>query len=263
MDQRCRQATPLATAASWRDHRHRRESGLLYQGWLVIAVTVALVLAAAGREYSDAQAQTPMPSPTPPLMFGVGSATIPPGAVASFAIRFAPIPPGQPIPRGRPPAITVENRSTDPIATTYSAGTLILDAPAGLILRIVNDEALDACTPTVGTALRCWAFAMGSKYIVVTTGVSDAPTEQVSLPAGCSNVVLSWPRYTPLRVVAEAIDPPGALDSIWRYIPARQRFYGFKPSAPIEVNDYQEISAPLEAVFLCLRAPGMLTRPLG
>ena len=84
-------------------------------------------------------------------------------------------------------------------------------------------------------------------------------TEMVPLVAGCTNVALTWPDGTPTGAVARAITPPQALLAIWRYDSARQRFQAFSPQAP-QASDLLTVNA-LDAVFICMSAPGTLTRP--
>ena len=85
-------------------------------------------------------------------------------------------------------------------------------------------------------------------------------TETVPLPQGCSNVTLPWPSGTPVAAVAEAISPPEALTSIWRYDAASRRFLGFAPGGGA-ANDFRSV-AYLDAVFICLSRAGTLRRPL-
>ena len=214
-------------------------------------------------------AQTPIPSPTPtssapPTLPEVvrtfGAHVIPPGSTIRFSYPIATPAPGQPTPRGLPPPITVENRSDRPVVGRYSGFDLTLEAPDGTLIRVLDVPATSsACQPHEGAVVRCSAFASG--LVAFTLVSAEVPTEAIALPVGCTNLTLTWPQLTPLRMVAAAITPPGALESIWRFIPARQRFLGFAPTAPDPANDYTAISAPLEAVFICMTAPGTLMRP--
>jgi hypothetical protein len=86
--------------------------------------------------------------------------------------------------------------------------------------------------------------------------------EEVQLRSGCTNVVLTWPRFMPVAWVVETVRPTGAVDSIWRYWPSDGRFVGYAPDAPESANDYTATIENLEPVFLCLRQSATLTRPV-
>jgi hypothetical protein len=90
---------------------------------------------------------------------------------------------------------------------------------------------------------------------------SPGLTETIPLPAGCTNVVLTWAAGTPLGAVAANVAPANALVSIFRLEAVQGRFIGYSPIAPAFANDYTTVASRLEAVFVCLSAPGRLTRP--
>ncbi|MGH2583396.1 MAG: PKD domain-containing protein, partial [Dehalococcoidia bacterium] len=94
-----------------------------------------------------------------------------------------------------------------------------------------------------------------------TVSAAQPQDERFPLPTGCNNVVLTWPVGTPLGTVANAVSPPGVVQSIFRLDPVQQRFLGFSPSAPSFANDYTMVETSLEAVFFCVTAPGTLVRP--
>lgn len=83
--------------------------------------------------------------------------------------------------------------------------------------------------------------------------------ESVSLVAGCNNVALPFASGTSIRVVAGQIQPPGALQSIFRYDAATSRWLAFSPDTPESLNDYLMVGARLEPVFICMDGPGTLT----
>ena len=87
-----------------------------------------------------------------------------------------------------------------------------------------------------------------------------APGEGVRLFAGCNNVSLTWPSGTPTSEVAAAVSPSGALVAVWRYDVAQGRFLGFAPQFP-QASDLTTVNG-LDAVFICTREPGTLTRPV-
>ena len=79
------------------------------------------------------------------------------------------------------------------------------------------------------------------------------------LPAGCSNVTLTWPGGTALGTVATGIAPATALESVWRYDAAGQRFLGYSPN-PAAPSDLLTVGR-LDAVFICTTANAQLTQP--
>lgn len=93
-------------------------------------------------------------------------------------------------------------------------------------------------------------------------GGASGNTEAVPLSTGCSNVALTWPTGTPVSTVAAAVSPAGVLESIFKLDAAMGRFRGFSPNAPAFANDYNMVEGSLEAVFVCVRSPGTLNRPV-
>ena len=86
-------------------------------------------------------------------------------------------------------------------------------------------------------------------------------TESVALFAGCNNQVLTWQAGTSLTAAAEAVTPAGILESIWHYDAAQARFLGFSPN-PLAPSDYATTRTSLDAAFICVRADGVLNRPV-
>ena len=74
--------------------------------------------------------------------------------------------------------------------------------------------------------------------------------ERAELRAGCNNVALTYAPGTMTSVVAQNIEPRGAVDAMRRYDNATGRFVGWSPIAPESVNDYREVGARLEPVFV-------------
>jgi hypothetical protein len=89
-----------------------------------------------------------------------------------------------------------------------------------------------------------------------------ATTDTVQLAAICNNVALTWPAGTPISMVAAAVQPAAAVESIWRQtiVNDMQTFIAYSPimGAP---SDYTAVQTPLDAVFICMREAGTLTRP--
>jgi hypothetical protein len=86
-----------------------------------------------------------------------------------------------------------------------------------------------------------------------------AATTRVDLTAGCTNLVLTWPDGTPIGAVVAALSSNGLLNAIWWLDAATRQFRGFSP-APGAPNDLTTVNR-LQTVFICLTAPGTLTRP--
>jgi hypothetical protein len=107
---------------------------------------------------------------------------------------------------------------------------------------------------TVGTT----AVISGQQQTTTTTPPTTA-TARVDLAAGCSNVVLTWPDGTSIGAVVAALQTTGVLNAIWWLDAATRQFRGYSP-APGAPNDLTTVSR-LQPVFICLTAPGTLTRP--
>jgi len=99
----------------------------------------------------------------------------------------------------------------------------------------------------------------GARVTFTTVGGSEQ-TESVALAAGCNTVVLTWPNGTPIGQVVGAVRPAEALIAVWRFDATQGRFFGFSPQAA-QASDLTMVNR-LDAVFLCLRGPGMLARPV-
>jgi hypothetical protein len=91
--------------------------------------------------------------------------------------------------------------------------------------------------------------------------------EDVRLPPGCTNVVLTWPGGTAIAEVAGVVrsvffpDPaPPPLVAIWRHDVALGRFVAWSP-LPEAPNDLTEVNE-LDAVFICVQTAAFLTRPV-
>ena len=87
--------------------------------------------------------------------------------------------------------------------------------------------------------------------------------QAVELPAGCSNVVSTFPRGTSPETVLRSMTYPFRVMGIWRYDPARGRFLGWSLRASLtapEANDLTEL-ARLDALWVCVTQPATLYRP--
>lgn len=153
--------------------------------------------------------------------------------------------------------------------TTDANGNITINnVPAGscqLNEAVGSGFTFVSATPQGGTAVTTNPGAITvtsgqTLNLVVTNRQAPAAVDVVQLPTGCSNVALTWPAGTSLSVVAAAVSPPGTLESIFLLDAALGRFRGFSP-LPNAPNDYVMTGTSLEAVFICMRSPGTLSRP--
>lgn len=81
------------------------------------------------------------------------------------------------------------------------------------------------------------------------------------LPAGCSVLVSHFPVITVPALIAAAVEPQSALESLWRFHAPLNRFEGWAPlpSAPTDLRGY----LPGETIVICLRAPARFYMPDG
>lgn len=81
------------------------------------------------------------------------------------------------------------------------------------------------------------------------------------LPAGCSVLVSRFPVIAVPALVAAALEPRSALESLWRFHAPLNRFEGWAPipGAPADLRGY----LPGEAIVICLRAPARFYMPDG
>ena len=124
-----------------------------------------------------------------------------------------------------------------------------------------------AFTVTTETPACLWVFEASARdgspinvvQIPLTLLPSAGPTETVPLFPGCNNVTMTWSNGAPIETVAAAVSPAGALRAIWLYVPLRQGFFGWSPlpGAPVDLLAVSR----LDAVFICMNAPGTLARP--
>jgi hypothetical protein len=97
--------------------------------------------------------------------------------------------------------------------------------------------------------------------IQIAPGSSPPPSHTVALVLGCNNVALTFPVGQSTRDIARSVFPADAVVSIWLYSASDARFIGYAPDVPSSASDYTATRSPLEAVFVCMRAPGTLTQP--
>lgn len=163
----------------------------------------------------------------------------------------------------------IVNQSDQPATALDDGRVLTLSVPEGSTLQAeVVYEGLYAQTvpcptePQSPHVARCIVFEYRATptFVRFTTSTVPPAIEQLLLMPGCSNVVLTWPQQTPLDLVARAVSPEGALEAIWKFDAAQERFFAFSPQAH-QASDLTLVDR-LDAVFICVRMPGMLTRPI-
>ncbi len=92
----------------------------------------------------------------------------------------------------------------------------------------------------VGLALVVYSSPLVQAQQVATITL-PAPGSTKTLYEGCNNIALTFPDRTTVghphpgstdKGVVDAIEPPSALQSIWRYDAALKQFLGFSAAAP-------------------------------
>jgi len=119
-------------------------------------------------------------------------------------------------------------------------------------------------TYTVTLTVNTGAGQSGSATTTATISSAPPPpptTEPVPLPAGCTNVALTWPVGTPLSTVTAAVSPTTAVLSIFTLDTSTGQFRGFSPTAPPFANNFIQVETNLQAVFICTTGPATLNRP--
>ncbi len=81
----------------------------------------------------------------------------------------------------------------------------------------------------------------------------------MKLVAGCNPLAATWPDATPIETVAKGVAPPEALDAVWVFDPESGTWQGFSAAAP-EASDLTTVNQ-LDAIFVCMNAPGTISRP--
>jgi hypothetical protein len=110
-----------------------------------------------------------------------------------------------------------------------------------------------------------WLWLSGLVAVVVLLAATVAPRlasaqRTVDLVVGCNPVALTHDDGTAITTVAEGVAPVGALQTIWKYLPAEGRWLGYMAGAPAGVSDLQTVER-LDAVFVCVNAVATITMP--
>jgi glucose/arabinose dehydrogenase len=87
------------------------------------------------------------------------------------------------------------------------------------------------------------------------------PGTDTALYDGWNNVSLTFVGATPVDVVAHAIEPESALDSIWRFDAPSQTWDGFDPDAPPAVNTLDSVNTGDIVLVRVHAVPGTVPTP--
>jgi beta-lactamase superfamily II metal-dependent hydrolase len=96
-----------------------------------------------------------------------------------------------------------------------------------------------------------WGSGLSAQQVATIT--LPMPGTSKVLYEGCNNISLTFPDGTAAQDVAAAVNPSSAMQSMWRYDAAQNRFLGFSPAAP-QASDLLSVGF-LDAVWVCVAAP--------
>ena len=102
-------------------------------------------------------------------------------------------------------------------------------------------------------------FASGLSAQQVATITLPAPGATKALYEGCNNIALTFAAGTPTQSVVNAVEPPSAVQAIWRHDAAQNRFLGFSAAAP-QASDLLTVNF-LDAVWVCVTAQAVAPTP--
>jgi beta-lactamase superfamily II metal-dependent hydrolase len=108
-----------------------------------------------------------------------------------------------------------------------------------------------------GFVVLSWATRLGAQQAA--TIALPAPGTTEALYDGCNNIALTFPDGTASQAVVNAVQPSGAVQSIWRYDALLKKSEGFSPAAP-QASDLLTVDF-LDAVWICVTAPQAGTSP--
>ena len=106
------------------------------------------------------------------------------------------------------------------------------------------------------SALVAAAFLFAAAF--VPNSVSAQRT--VTLVVGCNPVAITYDDGTTITTVGQGVEPAGSLVSIWKYLPAENRWIGYSAGAPAAVSDLQTVER-LDALFVCVNAAATISMP--
>lgn len=83
--------------------------------------------------------------------------------------------------------------------------------------------------------------------------------QPISLVRGCVTLQATYPQPLPVDFIAQTIDPPGVLSSIWVTDPLTGIRHGYSP-VPGAANDLGSVG-PSQTLTVCLTTPGQILMP--
>jgi hypothetical protein len=112
---------------------------------------------------------------------------------------------------------------------------------------------------------RRWLWLVGlvavALLLLAALGPRTANAQRtVDLVVGCNPVALTHADGTAVTTVAAGVQPADSLISIWKFLPAENRWIGYSAGAPPEVSDLQTVER-LDAVFVCVSTVATITMP--
>jgi len=140
---------------------------------------------------------------------------------------------------------------------TGTTGPVSGDLPGMLMVKIIPTGKAVAAGGTL--TLTCRMDRQRSVVAVGVVKLEAFESESVKLVAGCNPLAATWPDATLIDTVVKGVAPPEALDAIWVFDPETGAWQGFSAAAP-EASDLASVNQ-LEAIFVCMNAPGTISRP--
>ena len=144
------------------------------------------------------------------------------------------------------------------VPQTGTTGGVTSDLPAQVVMRIVPTGAAVVAGGTLTVV--CQVDRYPSIRAVAVIPLVTFESESVDLVKGCNPLAATWPDATSIDTVVTGVAPAEALDAIWLFDPASGAWQGYSPAAP-EASDLESVNN-LDAIFVCMNAPGTIGRPV-
>ena len=144
------------------------------------------------------------------------------------------------------------------VPQTGTTGSVTSDLPAQVVMRIVPTGAAVVAGGTLTVV--CQLDRYPSVRAVAVIPLVTFESESVDLVKGCNPLAATWPDATPIDTVVAGVAPAEALDAVWLFDPASGAWQGYSPAAP-EASDLESVNN-LDAIFVCMNAPGTISRPV-
>jgi hypothetical protein len=144
------------------------------------------------------------------------------------------------------------------VPQTGTTGVVTGDMPGQLVIKVVPTGAAVVAGGTI--ALTCRLDRKPSVKAIGVVTLAGTKSESVKLLAGCNPLAATWADDTAIDTVAKAVAPPEALDAVWAFDPGSGAWKGYSAAAP-EASDLASVNQ-LDAIFVCMNAPGTISRPV-